>query len=210
MPWARSSSGLAPGIVDGRPDQERRHEPTGERAAGAFLALFRHSVKKSRRLTKASTDNDTFSVQNDAAARVAAPARFKALGHPMRHQLLATLGRREATISQLAATLDSNKGNIAHHLRILVEAGLVEPAGTRQVRGGTEQYYRLTEGGPGAGDAADPRGFLTMRTLRLTPGHAEQLAAVLRDLAGQPEDADGQPHSMLVGLYQAEGTADAT
>ena len=86
-----------------------------------------------------------------------------------------------------------------------MEAGLVEPAGTRQVRGGTEQYYRLTGSGPRAGDAtADPRGFLVLRTLRLTPGHAERLAAVLRDLASQPEDADGQPHSMLLGLYQPD------
>src|SRR6202046_1963376 len=70
------------------------------------------------------------------------PRQFKALGHPMRHRLLFALGQGEATISQLAATLGSNKGNVAHHLKVLTDTGLVRPAGTRQVRGGTEQYYR--------------------------------------------------------------------
>jgi DNA-binding transcriptional ArsR family regulator len=144
-------------------------------------------------------------VGNEDAAGTAAPAQFKALGHPMRHRLLAALGQSEATISQLAAALESNKGNVAHHLRILADAGLVEPAGTRQVRGGTEQYYRRAGAGPGFGDsAADPRAFLTLRTLRLTPGHAERLAAVLRDLASQPDDDDGQPYSLLIGLYQPD------
>src|SRR5215470_16930925 len=78
----------------------------------------------------------------DEVAAVSSPAQFKALGHPMRHRLLFALGRDEATISQLATMLGSNKGNIAHHLKVLVDAGLVQPAGTRKVRGGTEQYYR--------------------------------------------------------------------
>jgi DNA-binding transcriptional ArsR family regulator len=144
-------------------------------------------------------------MENDAAAGTAAPGKFKALGHPTRHRLLAALGQDEATISQLATTLGSNKGNIAHHLRILVEAGLVEPAGTRQVRGGTEQYYRLAGIWPSASDsAADPRPFLALRSLRLAPGHAERVAAALRDLASQPEDADGQAYSLLLGLYQQD------
>ncbi|CAM5610189.1 hypothetical protein SVIOM74S_07164 [Streptomyces violarus] len=47
---------------------------------------------------------------------------------------------RPATTSQLAAQLDAKKGNVAHHLKVLREAALVHIAGTRQVRGGTEQY----------------------------------------------------------------------
>jgi hypothetical protein len=41
-----------------------------------------------------------------------------------------------------SALLSSHKGNIAHHLKVLRGACLVTPAGTRQVRGGTEQYYQ--------------------------------------------------------------------
>lgn len=146
-------------------------------------------------------------MENEDTAGTGAPAQFKALGHPTRHRLLAALGQGEATISQLAAALDSNKGNIAHHLRILADAGLVEPAGTRQVRGGTELYYRRTGTSPDASDpGADPRAFLTLRTLRLTPGHAERLAALLRDLASQPDDGDGdgEPYNLLIGLYQPD------
>lgn len=155
-------------------------------------------------------------MENDDAAVPAETVQFKALGHPMRHRLLAALDRGEATISQLAAALDSNKGNVAHHLRVLADAGLVEPAGTRQVRGGTEQYYRRVADDLDASDAAaaetafsaraatDPRAFLAKRTLRLSPRHAERLTAVLRDLASQTDDSDGEPYSLLLGLCQPD------
>ena len=55
---------------------------------------------------------------NDAAI-LTTPEQFKALGHPMRHRLLFALAQGEATISQLAVALGSNKGNIAHHLKVL-------------------------------------------------------------------------------------------
>lgn len=71
-------------------------------------------------------------------------AQYKALGHPLRHRLLFALGQEPATISQLAAALDTAKGNVSHHLGVLRDAGMVQVAGRRQVRGGTEQYYRRT------------------------------------------------------------------
>jgi DNA-binding transcriptional ArsR family regulator len=158
-------------------------------------------------------------VEEDDVARVTGPEQFKALGHPMRHRLLFALGQGQATISQLAATLGSNKGNIAHHLKVLAGAGLVRPAGTRQVRGGTEQYYQRASRGLAYDDArttevafhalaaeiaaAEPHPFLVLRTLRLTPEHASQLTATLRDLAHEAEDAGDQPrYGLLLGLYQ--------
>jgi DNA-binding transcriptional ArsR family regulator len=158
-------------------------------------------------------------MEDDDVATVTTPEQFKALGHPMRHRILFTLGQGQATISQLAAALDSNKGNIAHHLKVLATAGLVRPAGTRRVRGGTEQYYRRATRGLQYSDAmttgvafnalaaeiaaAEPDPFLVLRTLRLTPRHAEQLTATLRGLAGQTEDAGDQPrYGLLLGLYQ--------
>lgn len=153
------------------------------------------------------------------ATPISSPAQFKALGHPMRHRLLFALGQEPATISQLAAALGSNKGNIAHHLKVLAEAGLVRPAGTRQVRGGTEQYYaraarklsfddvRTTEVAFQALAAeiaaAEPDPFLVLRTIRLSPERAERLAATLRELSEQPEDGSGQPrYGMVLGLYR--------
>jgi DNA-binding transcriptional ArsR family regulator len=158
-------------------------------------------------------------VDNDDIATVATPQEFKALGHPMRHRLLFALGQGEATISQLAIILGSNKGNIAHHLKVLTGAGLALPAGTRQVRGGTEQYYRRAHRRLQFRDAAvtkaafsaiaaeiaaaEPEPFLILRTLRLNPRHLEQIAAALRDLADTEDDAYDDPrYSLLLGLYQ--------
>jgi DNA-binding transcriptional ArsR family regulator len=160
-------------------------------------------------------------VEEEDVAAAATLQQFKALGHPMRHRLLFALGQGEATISQLAATLGSNKGNIAHHLKVLTDAGLALPAGTRQVRGGTEQYYRRAHRVLQFHDAAitqmafsaiaaeiaaaepEPEPFLILRTLRLNPRHVERIAAALHDLADEKQDADDDPrYGLLLGLYQ--------
>ena len=158
-------------------------------------------------------------MDEDGVTTVTRAEQFKALSHPMRHRLLFALGQGQATISQLAAALGSNKGNIAHHLKVLTGAGLVVPAGTRQVRGGTERYYQRASRGLRYDDAAttetafralaaeitaaEPEPFLLLRTLRLTPEHASQLTATLHELADQAEDAADQPrYGLLLGLYQ--------
>ena len=78
--------------------------------------------------------------------RISTPLQHAALAHPLRQRLLFALSSRPSTISRLAAQLGANKGSVSHHLRVLCEAGLVQDAGTRQVRGGTEKYYRRTAG----------------------------------------------------------------
>lgn len=164
---------------------------------------------------------DVMAEDSDDITVVSTPEQFKALGHPMRHRLLFALGQGEATISQLAAALGSNKGSIAHHLRVLTDAGLVRQAGTRSVRGGTEQYYRRAARALTYSDAAtnevafralaaeiaaaeaDP--FLVLRSIRLSPGRAAELLATLRAIAEQAEDddaADQSRYGLLLGLYQ--------
>src|ERR1700735_244885 len=124
---------------------------------------------------------------------ISSPEQYRALGHPLRHRLLFALGRRPATISQLAVALESHKGNIAHHLKVLREAGLVAVTEPRQVRGGTEQYYQRTarklilqEGETGAQTAvmmqavadeiatATAELVLTLRNIRLTGAQAQE------------------------------------
>jgi DNA-binding transcriptional ArsR family regulator len=150
------------------------------------------------------------------------PEHFKALAHPTRQRLLFELDR-PATISQLAVTLDTHKGNVAHHLGVLRDAGLVAITGTRRVRGGTEQYYERTarmlvatgEDAQSAAPllvhavaaeiaAAEPDPFLTVRHLRLTAAQAEAIAATLSRLAADtPEAGDDQPrYGMMLALYQ--------
>ena len=154
-------------------------------------------------------------------ARISTAAQFKALGHPMRHRLLLALGQGEATISQLAAALDSNKGNIAHHLKVLTAAGLVRTAGTRQVRGGTERYYRRSASRLEYDDAdttavafraiaeeiaaAEPGPLLVLRSIRLTAEHASQLQETLHALAHHHDDGAGNPrYGLLVGFYRPQ------
>lgn len=160
-------------------------------------------------------------------AAVVTPQQFKALGHPMRHRLLFTLGRGEATISQLAVLLGSNKGNVAHHLKVLTDAGFVQPAGTRQVRGGTEQYYRRAQRALSFHDAAttqvvfsaiaeeiaaaEPDPLLILRSLRLTSQHAERILATLHDLAAETDDDAGDArYSVLLGFYRTRIPATGT
>jgi DNA-binding transcriptional ArsR family regulator len=160
-------------------------------------------------------------VTDDEMMDIHAPEHFKALAHPTRQRMLFALGE-PATVSQLAAALGTHKGNIAHHLRVLREAGLVTPAGTRQVRGGTEQYYQRaarmlrfvgehsTANLPitfrAVADeiaAAAPDPFLMLRNIRLTPAQAERITATLSELAHTEEAGPDQPrYGMLLGLYR--------
>jgi DNA-binding transcriptional ArsR family regulator len=161
-------------------------------------------------------------MDNDGeVARISTPEQFRALGHPMRHRLLLALGQGEATISQLAAALGSNKGNIAHHLKVLTAAGLVSPAGTRQVRGGTERYHRRSARRLEYDDeattavafralaaeiaAAEPDPLLVLRSVRLTAEHARRLRETLRTIAELDDDGAGhQRYGMIIGLYQPQ------
>jgi DNA-binding transcriptional ArsR family regulator len=156
---------------------------------------------------------------------VTSPEQFKALGHPMRHRLLFALGQQTATISQLAVSLETRKGNVAHHLKVLRDAGLVEVAGTRQVRGGTEQYYRrsariLRYTGEHSHanletaframaaeiNAAEPDPLLILRYVRLTAEQAEEITATLTALSRRTEDApaDQPRYGLLLGLYRQQ------
>jgi len=152
------------------------------------------------------------------------PRQLKALAHPLRNRILFALGPDGATVSQLAATLSTNKGNVAHHLAVLEGAGLVRRGPRRQVRGGTEQYFlraarRLkTPGGSRAGhtaallqavaeevDASPTDALLTLRRIRLTPARAASLAQHLERLVEDlpeagPREAD---HGVLVSVFRA-------
>ncbi|MBJ3812755.1 winged helix-turn-helix transcriptional regulator [Streptomyces flavofungini] len=153
---------------------------------------------------------------------IGAPEQFAALSHPLRQRLLFVLSHQPATTSQLAAQLDAKKGNVAHHLKVLREAGLVHIAETRQVRGGTEQYYQRTArhmvvAEPQAAgtaamlaavaqelDRSPAETHLTLRQLRLSPAKARELGETLAQLVDETvENAEDQPvHGVLVALYQ--------
>lgn len=80
-----------------------------------------------------------------AADAEAKAARFKALADPTRVQLLhlvAGAGRGEACVCDLTESVALSQPTISHHLRILVEAGLL-----RRERRGTWAWYRVSDAG---------------------------------------------------------------
>lgn len=72
------------------------------------------------------------------------PFQVKALGHPLRNTILGLLHERAASVTELAAALGRPKSTVAHHVKVLVEAGLVRVVRTRRVRAIEERFYGRT------------------------------------------------------------------
>lgn len=109
--------------------------------------------------------------------------QLRALGDEVRGRIVALLGERAASVSELAATLEMPKGTVGHHVKVLEEAGLVRVVHTRQVRALTEKFYgrvaRLFIFQ--SGDGADPQLVRTVSAMSL------RTAAV--EIEGAPEIA---------------------
>src|SRR5688500_1234805 len=82
----------------------------------------------------------------DLADRIALtmPAQVKALAHPLRTTLLSLLHERAATVTELAVAVERPKSTVAHHVKVLTEAGLVRVVRTRRVRAIEERFYGRT------------------------------------------------------------------
>ena len=77
---------------------------------------------------------------------------LKALGEPERLRLVQALRERPQSVSDLAALLDNEIGNISHHLKVLRRQGLVT---NRRV--GRTIVYSLASAVSGAGDKTGDR-----------------------------------------------------
>src|SRR5687768_790268 len=66
----------------------------------------------------------------------------KAIGHPLRMQLLARLNERVASPVELARELDESVQLVSYHVRILRDLGFVELVRTTPRRGAIEHHYR--------------------------------------------------------------------
>lgn len=82
----------------------------------------------------------------DLADRIAltTPSQVKALSHAVRTAILGLLHERAATVTDLAVTLERPKSTIAHHVKVLADAGLVQVVRTRRVRAIEERFYGRT------------------------------------------------------------------
>ena len=152
---------------------------------------------------------------------LATAAQLQAFAHPMRQRIWREVAQEGATVSQLTNRLATNKGNVAHHVKVLVAAGLLTPSRTRTVRGGTEQYYVTTsrklklEGDVREARQAmfsmiaeelevDPDPLLNHRTIRLTARQAKALADHLDRVTVELEPAGEREASygVLVSVYR--------
>jgi DNA-binding transcriptional ArsR family regulator len=96
-----------------------------------------------------------------AAQYDAAAARFKALAHPVRVQILDMLRDGEVCVCHLEAALDKRQAYISQQLMVLRDAGLVESR-----KEGLSVFYRLVDSatrdvlgalfGPTEGHAPEP------------------------------------------------------
>ena len=82
----------------------------------------------------------------ELAERVALtePSQVKAISHPLRTTILSLLHERAATVTELAVAVDRPKSTVAHHVKVLREAGLVQVVRTRRVRAIEERFYGRT------------------------------------------------------------------
>jgi DNA-binding transcriptional ArsR family regulator len=72
------------------------------------------------------------------------PRLIKALGHPLRQQILIALNARVASPSELSRELGEPLGNVSYHVKILAECDAIELVKTAPVRGAVEHFYRPT------------------------------------------------------------------
>lgn len=69
----------------------------------------------------------------------------KALSHEMRAQVLALIAEGKASPKQIAERLGEDIRSVAYHVRVLQRLGCIELVETKQRRGATEHFYKVTK-----------------------------------------------------------------
>lgn len=70
------------------------------------------------------------------------PRLVKAMGHPVRLQVLTLLNEGIASPNEMAQELGESIGNVAYHTRYLLDLGCIELVKTEPRRGAVEHFYR--------------------------------------------------------------------
>ena len=118
-------------------------------------------------------------------AEVATPAQLRAMADPLRAAILDLLLERAATVSELARAVGRPKSTMAHHVNVLVDAGMLRVVRTRRVRAIDERFYGRTARLFRVGAIDDPARLgsscLADAATEAAPAHAaDRLAATLR------------------------------
>lgn len=72
------------------------------------------------------------------------PKAFELMADETRRRMVNLLRARELTVSQISEALDKTPQNIYHHIRKLVDGGLVEVVREEKIENFIERYYRAT------------------------------------------------------------------
>jgi len=72
------------------------------------------------------------------------PLQWKAMSHPLRLAVIRLLRVKEMTNEELAKEIGVASGKLHFHTKMLLEAGLIRLAGTRQKVAITEKLYRAS------------------------------------------------------------------
>jgi DNA-binding transcriptional ArsR family regulator len=155
--------------------------------------------------------------------------RMKAIADPLRLLVLDLVLERAMTVTELAERVQRPRGTVAHHVDVLVDAGLLKVVRTRKVRALEERFYGRvartvilgSHGDPGVrrlpfvDDAAAEADYermatdecgsgFTLRHARIPAARASEYVARLYALAvefsAEPRDGDVE-HALLVGVF---------
>lgn len=72
------------------------------------------------------------------------PERLKALGDPLRLEIVDLVLERAMSVTELAERTGRPRGTVAYHVDLLVDAGLLHVVRTRRVRAVEERFYGRT------------------------------------------------------------------
>lgn len=132
------------------------------------------------------------------AIEVNTAAQLRAMAHPLRSTVLDLLLERAATVGELATAVDRPPSTVAHHVKVLVDAGMLRVVRTRRVRAIDERFYgrtaRLFRVGVIERPGTDPVNLcvnaLSVAAAESVPAHeADVLRTILRHARVPPERA---------------------
>ncbi len=164
---------------------------------------------------------------------VSTPAQLRAIADPLRTTILDLVLERAATVAELAAAVERPKSTVAHHVNVLVRAGMLRVVRTRRVRAIDERYYGRTGRTfyvgvvRRPGDTTTPvcinglsvaaaesvpaheadRLYTTLRHARIPAQHAAQfwqdVEALIREFTQLPRSGD-TVYGFAAGLYPTD------
>src|SRR5919204_905795 len=129
---------------------------------------------------------------------VTTPAQLRAMADSLRATILDLLLERAATVAELAAAVKRPKSTVAHHVSVLVDAGMLRVVRTRRVRAIDERYYGRTArvfyvgvvNKPGEDPTTVHANALSVAAAESGPAHdADRLRSILRHARIHREDA---------------------